>query len=126
MTVLVTLRRLGLALPLAACSRGVHVASGTPSSPVGTVVVANMGDNTATILDVASRRALATVPTGAGPHEVAVSHLRETPRARDILDLLANVQAAQHIGKPVPDGPGARTHPQHSLWVELPRALLLG
>jgi len=40
----------------------------------GTVVVANMGDNTASIIDVTSRRTIATVPTGAGPHEVAVSH----------------------------------------------------
>ena len=39
----------------------------------GTVVVANMGENTATVLDVASRRVLATLPTGVGPHEVAVS-----------------------------------------------------
>jgi YVTN family beta-propeller protein len=74
-----SVRRLALLLPfaapLAACSRGVAVSSGgASSSPTGTVVVANMGDNTATILDVASRRALATVPTGAGPHEVAVSH----------------------------------------------------
>src|SRR4051794_36730440 len=77
MTATVTIRRLSVAVPLAwssmACSRGVHVASGS-SGPGGTVVVANMGENTATILDVASRRVLATVATGAGPHEVAVSH----------------------------------------------------
>jgi YVTN family beta-propeller protein len=42
--------------------------------PSGTLVVANMGDNTASIIDVASRRTVATVPTGAGPHEVAISH----------------------------------------------------
>ncbi len=40
----------------------------------GTVVVANMNDNTATVIDLASRRTLATLPTGAGPHEVAISH----------------------------------------------------
>jgi YVTN family beta-propeller protein len=40
----------------------------------GTVVVANMNDNTATIIDLASRRTIATLPTGDGPHEVAISH----------------------------------------------------
>ncbi len=40
----------------------------------GTLVVSNMNDNTATVLDVASGRVLATVPTGEGPHEVAMSH----------------------------------------------------
>lgn len=40
----------------------------------GTVVVANMNDNTATVIDLASHRTLATLPTGAGPHEVAISH----------------------------------------------------
>lgn len=40
----------------------------------GLVVVANMNDNTATIIDLATQRTIATLPTGAGPHEVAVSH----------------------------------------------------
>ena len=43
-------------------------------APVGTVIVANMADNTATLIDVASRRVVATLPTGSGAHEVAVSH----------------------------------------------------
>jgi YVTN family beta-propeller protein len=42
--------------------------------PGGTVVVSNMNDNTAMILDAATGRTLATLPTGEGPHEVAVSH----------------------------------------------------
>ena len=62
----------------AACSSGVGsgmTGSATPSaSATGTVIVANMGDNTATLLDVASRRVVATLPTGNGAHEVAVSH----------------------------------------------------
>ena len=33
-----------------------------------------MGDNTASLLDVASKRVVATLPTGNGAHEVAVSH----------------------------------------------------
>ena len=75
------IRRLAfLVCVAAACSRGVKVggSSATPSvgasAPTGTVIVANMADNTATVIDVASRRVLATLPTGAGAHEVAVSH----------------------------------------------------
>ena len=43
-------------------------------APAGTLVVSNMNDHTATILDAATGRVLATLPTGEGPHEVAVSH----------------------------------------------------
>src|SRR6185312_4919458 len=41
--------------------------------PIGTLVVSNMNDNTATVIDAGSGRVLATLPTGEGPHEVAVS-----------------------------------------------------
>jgi DNA-binding beta-propeller fold protein YncE len=41
--------------------------------PRGTIVVSNMNDNTAMLLDAESGRTLATLPTGEGPHEVAVS-----------------------------------------------------
>ncbi len=47
--------------------------AGAPERPRGTVVVSNMNDNTAMILDAESGRTLATLPTGEGPHEVAVS-----------------------------------------------------
>jgi YVTN family beta-propeller protein len=47
---------------------------GTSPAESGTLIVANMRDNTASIIDIASRRTVATLPTGAGPHEVAVSH----------------------------------------------------
>ena len=39
----------------------------------GTLVVTNKSPATATIIDVASGRALATLPTGQGPHEVVLS-----------------------------------------------------
>lgn len=39
----------------------------------GTLVVTNKAPSTATIIDVGSGRTLATLPTGAGPHEVVVS-----------------------------------------------------
>ncbi|HMA22531.1 MAG TPA: YncE family protein, partial [Gemmatimonadaceae bacterium] len=42
--------------------------------PAGTLIVSNMNDNTATVLDAATGRVLATLPTGEGPHEVATSH----------------------------------------------------
>ena len=65
----------------AACSRGVQVDNAPAASPTatvvapsGTVIVANMGDHTATLIDVASKRVVATLPTGQGAHEVAVSH----------------------------------------------------
>jgi DNA-binding beta-propeller fold protein YncE len=39
----------------------------------GTIVVTNKTPSTATIIDVASGRALATLPTGPGPHEIAIT-----------------------------------------------------
>lgn len=44
------------------------------NAPAGTIVVSNMNDNTATVIDASSCRVLATLPTGEGPHEVATSH----------------------------------------------------
>lgn len=43
------------------------------SQPTGTLVVTNKTPSTATIIDIASNRILATLPTGGGPHEVAIS-----------------------------------------------------
>jgi YVTN family beta-propeller protein len=40
----------------------------------GTLVATNMNDNTATVLDLATGRTLATLATGRAPHEVAISH----------------------------------------------------
>ena len=39
----------------------------------GTLVVANMADNTVTIIDLDSETVLATLPTGPAPHEIAVT-----------------------------------------------------
>lgn len=41
--------------------------------PSGTLVITNKAPSTATIIDVASGRILATLPTGNGPHEVVLS-----------------------------------------------------
>ena len=45
-----------------------------PETPHGTIVASNMRDNTATVIDAASTKVLATLPTGEAPHEVAVTH----------------------------------------------------
>ncbi len=42
--------------------------------PRGTVVVSNMNEATATVIDAATGAVRATLPTGTGPHEVATSH----------------------------------------------------
>lgn len=39
----------------------------------GTIVVSNMNDHTATVIDASTGRVHATLPTGEGPHEVAMS-----------------------------------------------------
>ena len=39
----------------------------------GTLLVLNKSDNTVSLINVATNTAMATIPTGAGPHEVAVS-----------------------------------------------------
>lgn len=39
----------------------------------GTLVVANMADNTVTVIDLDSETVLATLPTGPAPHEIAVT-----------------------------------------------------
>jgi YVTN family beta-propeller protein len=53
---------------------GAVIASGAPETPHGTIVASNMRDNTATVIDAASGRVLATLPTGEAPHEVATTH----------------------------------------------------
>lgn len=60
------MRFLLLALALAVSSTSAY-------AQAGTVIVANMSDDTATIIDAYSGRVMATLPTGPSPHEVAVS-----------------------------------------------------
>ena len=52
---------------------GASVASAQVPSVTGTIIVTNKSPNTATIIDVGSGKALAALPTGAGPHEVVMS-----------------------------------------------------
>lgn len=58
----------------------VAVADGDPTGAArvgwqdsGTLLVLNKSDNTVSLIDLASRKVVATVATGVGPHEVAVS-----------------------------------------------------
>jgi YVTN family beta-propeller protein len=63
-------------LPLRLAAAAVVVCAPTAASqsgPAGTLIVTNKTPATATIVDVASGRLLATLSTGMGPHEVVVS-----------------------------------------------------
>lgn len=60
--------RIALAATLIASAASAQVPGLT-----GTLIVTNKSPSTATIIDVASGRTLATVPTGSGPHEVVLS-----------------------------------------------------
>src|SRR5678816_1315844 len=59
-------------LGIAALATSTVASSQTPGL-TGTLVVTNKTPSTATIIDVASKRTLATLPTGNGPHEVVIS-----------------------------------------------------
>lgn len=71
-TTLVTPLVLGASL-VNACARAPRPAADAPAAG-GTLVVSNMNDHTATLLDARTLAVLATLPTGRGPHEVATSH----------------------------------------------------
>jgi YVTN family beta-propeller protein len=61
----------GLAISVACLSAPVKAQRA--DMPRGTVIANNMLDHTVTMLDASTGRVLATLPTGKGPHEVAVS-----------------------------------------------------
>jgi DNA-binding beta-propeller fold protein YncE len=65
-------RRLAL-LSLALAFAAATVARGQVPGLAGTLVVTNKTPSTATIVDVASGRTLATLPTGTNPHEIVLS-----------------------------------------------------
>ncbi len=49
------------------------VSIGTAAADSGTLLVLNKSDNTVSLIDLASKKTVAIIPTGVGPHEVAVS-----------------------------------------------------
>jgi YVTN family beta-propeller protein len=61
-------------LAAAALALGTTTLAGQATRPAGTHIVSNMNDHTATLIDAATGRVHATLPTGEGPHEVAISH----------------------------------------------------
>ena len=77
MSRLICLAALAAAFPLVACRSPGRVAGEVAgvegAAPTGTLVVSNMNDHTATVLDAATGRVHATLTTGEGPHEVAIS-----------------------------------------------------
>ena len=61
-------------IPFVRAAVAVALLVATPAQPrPRTLVVLNKGAATAALVDVATRRVVATLPTGVGPHEVAVS-----------------------------------------------------
>jgi YVTN family beta-propeller protein len=69
----------------------------------GTLVVLNKSDATASLIDLASGRAVATVPTGEGPHEAATS-----PDGRTVLATNYGSRGAPGSSLTVIDVAGAR------------------
>jgi DNA-binding beta-propeller fold protein YncE len=64
------------ALLVAGCAPAVASRAASPQAspwPTGTIVVSNMDDTTATLVDAATGLVRATLRTGAGPHEVAAT-----------------------------------------------------
>lgn len=56
------------------CATATPLLAQRSDHPDGTIITSNMNDNTATLIDAATGRVVATLPTGEGPHEVAISH----------------------------------------------------
>ena len=52
---------------------GVVLLRSAAAAPTGTIIASNMNAASVSIVDVGSGRTIATVPTGEGPHEIAVS-----------------------------------------------------
>ena len=52
---------------------GVVLLRSAAAAPTGTIIASNMNAASVSIADVGSGRTIATVPTGEGPHEIAVS-----------------------------------------------------
>jgi YVTN family beta-propeller protein len=62
----------------------------TAAAQSGTLVVVNKAASTASIIDVASGETLATLPTGYGPHEVAITRDGRTAVVTDYGDQVGN------------------------------------
>ena len=94
-----TIVAVGLAGLLAAGAAGPVRSAGTS----GTLVVLNKGEATASLIDLSKGETVATVPTGEGPHEVAVS-----PDGRTAVTTNYGTREAPGSTLTVIDVPGAR------------------
>lgn len=54
-------------------SLSLGIAAVAQAATPGSLLVLNKSDNTATLIELESKKTLATIPTGVGPHEVAIS-----------------------------------------------------
>jgi DNA-binding beta-propeller fold protein YncE len=70
---MIALHRTSIAPLAVAASLAASSAAAQVAGLAGTLVVTNKSPSTATIIDVATGRALATLPTGPGPHEIVLS-----------------------------------------------------
>jgi DNA-binding beta-propeller fold protein YncE len=77
-----TLPAAAIAVALTLASTGAAVQAQVPGLR-GTLIVTNKTPSTATIIDVATGRTLATLPTGPGPHEIALSSTGRTAVVTD-------------------------------------------
>ena len=89
------------------------LAAPTLGAQTGTLVASNMNDHTATVIDAASGRVLATVPTGEGPHEVAISHDGKWAVVSNY-GVRGNVDG--HDGRDASPDPRCGRRPSASLW----------
>jgi DNA-binding beta-propeller fold protein YncE len=69
----IVLRASGLAFTAATLALPALLGAQTPAPPQGTLLIGNKQAASLSVIDLGSGRTLATVPTGVGPHEVAVT-----------------------------------------------------
>ncbi|MBA2525459.1 MAG: hypothetical protein H0V18_06690 [Pyrinomonadaceae bacterium] len=74
---------------------GVHVVRAADS---GTRLVPNKSDNTISLIDLPSKKVVATIPTGVGPHEVAVlpdgasiDAAKRSPKSHEVTRIEASI-----------------------------------
>ncbi len=93
------------------------LAAAAPTGGTGTLVVLNKSEATASLIDLASGIAVATLPTGHGPHEVAASPDGRTAVATNYgtreeagSSLTVIEVAAARVVRTIELGPGRRPH----------------
>jgi DNA-binding beta-propeller fold protein YncE len=116
----------GFVLPMLVLGMTVAVAPGMAAA--GTLVVANKAEDTLSLIDLESGEVRATLPTGVGPHEVAVSpdgtralvadYGRQTPGATLTLVDIPSAEVVATIDL------GEYRRPHGILWLDATRAVV--